>query len=186
MLSRAVVSVFFEEHRPPKMPIHGLYAGVTRDSCLPCKQYCRAASHAAACRVPVALLVPSRVNVPLAERRTAERRDFIETLRSYRKTTGRSQGKEEIPIIILWERKDGPYIETGPWSSPAFVDLWRCLRGLSLWVPGSLDCFKILEMAPCDTPVMATISNWMRPSWENLTAILQMQCDVPCHGLVFA
>ena len=50
MLSRAVASVFFEEHRPQKMQIHGLYAGVARDSCLPCKRYCRAASRAAACR----------------------------------------------------------------------------------------------------------------------------------------
>ena len=50
MLSRAVASVFFEEHRPPKMLIHGLCAGVARDSCLPCKRYCRAASRAAACR----------------------------------------------------------------------------------------------------------------------------------------
>ena len=65
MLSRAVASVFFEEHRPPKLPIYGLYAGVARDSCLPCKRYCRAASRAAACRTPVALLVSSRVNVPL-------------------------------------------------------------------------------------------------------------------------
>ena len=65
MLSRAVTSVFFEEHRPQKLPIHGLYAGVVRDSCLPCKHYCRAASRAAACRAPVALLVASRVNVPL-------------------------------------------------------------------------------------------------------------------------
>ena len=30
MLSRAAASVFFEEHRPQKLPIHGLYAGVTR------------------------------------------------------------------------------------------------------------------------------------------------------------
>ena len=67
MLSRAVASVFFEEHRPQKLPIHGLYAGLTRDSCLPCKRYCRAASRAAACRVPVALLVASRVNVPLKD-----------------------------------------------------------------------------------------------------------------------
>ena len=104
MLSRAVASVFFEEHRPQKMPIHGLYAGVTRDSCLPCKHYCRAASHAAACRVPVALLVPSRVNVPLAERRTAERLDLIETLRSYRKTTGRS---------LPGERRDPHYNPMG-------------------------------------------------------------------------
>ena len=65
MLSRAVASVFFEEHRPLKLPIHGLYAGVARDSCLPCKRYCRAASRAAACRAAVALLVASRVNVPL-------------------------------------------------------------------------------------------------------------------------
>ena len=36
---------------PQKLPIHGLYARVARDSCLPCKRYCRAASHAA-CRVP--------------------------------------------------------------------------------------------------------------------------------------
>ena len=61
MLSRAVASVFFAEHRPPKMPIHGLYAGVARDSCLPCKRYCRAPSRAAAYRAPVALLVTSRV-----------------------------------------------------------------------------------------------------------------------------
>ena len=65
MLSRAVASVFFEEHRPQKMPIHGLYAGVARDCCLPCKCYCRAASCAAASRAPVALLVASHVNVPL-------------------------------------------------------------------------------------------------------------------------
>ena len=65
MLSRAVASIFFEEHRPQKLPIHGLYAGVARDSCLPCKRYCRAVSRAAACRAPVALLVASRVNVPL-------------------------------------------------------------------------------------------------------------------------
>ena len=65
MLSRAVASVFFEEHRPQKLPIHELYAGVARDSCLPCKRYCRAASRAAARRAPVALLVASRVNVPL-------------------------------------------------------------------------------------------------------------------------
>ena len=64
MLSRAVASVFFEEHRPQILPIHGLYAGVACDSCLPCKRYCRAASRAAACRAPVALLVASRVNVP--------------------------------------------------------------------------------------------------------------------------
>ena len=63
MLSRAVASVFFEEHRPQKLPIHGLYAGVTRDCCLPCKSYCRAASDAAACRAPVALLVASCVDV---------------------------------------------------------------------------------------------------------------------------
>ena len=50
MLSRAVASVFFEEHRPQKLLIHGLYAGVARDNCLPCKRYCRAASRAAACR----------------------------------------------------------------------------------------------------------------------------------------
>ena len=65
MLSRAVASVFFEEHRPQKLPTHGLYAGVSRDSCLPCKRYCRAASRAAACRAPVALLVVSCVSVPL-------------------------------------------------------------------------------------------------------------------------
>ena len=65
MLSRAVASVFFEEQRPQKLPIHGLYAGVARDSCLPCK---RAARRAAACRAPVALLVASRVNVPLVIR----------------------------------------------------------------------------------------------------------------------
>ena len=70
MLSRAVASIFFEEHRPQKLLIHGLYAGVARDSCLPCKRYCRAASRAAACRAPVALLVAYRVNVPLG-RRTA-------------------------------------------------------------------------------------------------------------------
>ena len=64
MLSRAVASVFFEEHRPQKLPIHGLYAGVARDSCLPCKCFCRAASRAATCRGPVALLVAPRVNVP--------------------------------------------------------------------------------------------------------------------------
>ena len=64
MLSRAVASVFFEEPRPQKLPIHGLYAGVARDSCLPCKRFCRAASRAAACRAPVALLVAPRVNVP--------------------------------------------------------------------------------------------------------------------------
>ena len=66
MLLRVVASVFFEEHRPQKLPIHGLYAGVARDSCLPCKCYWRAASRAAACRAPVALLVASRVNVPLS------------------------------------------------------------------------------------------------------------------------
>ena len=64
MLSRAVASVFFEEHRPQKLPIHGLYAGVAPDSYLPCKRYCRAASRAAACRASVALLVASHVNVP--------------------------------------------------------------------------------------------------------------------------
>ena len=46
-LSRAV---FFEGHQPQKLPIHGLYAGVARDSCLPCKCYCCAASRAAKCR----------------------------------------------------------------------------------------------------------------------------------------
>ena len=61
MLSR---TVFFEKHWPQKLPIHGLYAGVARDSCLPCKRYCRAASRAAASRAPVALLVAFRVNVP--------------------------------------------------------------------------------------------------------------------------
>ena len=64
MLSWAVASVFLEEHRPQKLPIHGLYAGVARNSCLPCKRFCRAASRAAACRSPVALLVAPRVNVP--------------------------------------------------------------------------------------------------------------------------
>ena len=59
MLSRAVASVFFEEHWPQKLPIHELYAGVARDSCLPSKCYCPAASRAAACRAPVALLVAS-------------------------------------------------------------------------------------------------------------------------------
>ena len=63
MLLRAVASVFLKEHRPQKLLIHGLYAGVARDSCLPCKRYRRAASRAAACRVPVALLVASRVNL---------------------------------------------------------------------------------------------------------------------------
>ena len=57
-------AVFFEEHQPQKLPIHGLYAGVVRDSRLPCKRYYRSASRAAACRAPVALLVASRVNVP--------------------------------------------------------------------------------------------------------------------------
>ena len=52
MLSRAVVSVFCEEHRPQKLPIHGLYAGVARDSCQPCRRYCRTASRIAACRAP--------------------------------------------------------------------------------------------------------------------------------------
>ena len=66
MLSRAVASVFFEEHRPQKLPIHGLYGWVARDSCLPCKRYCRAASRATACRAPVTLLVASRVNVPFS------------------------------------------------------------------------------------------------------------------------
>ena len=65
MLSRAVASVFLEEHRPQKLPIHGLYARVARDSCLPCKRFCRAASRTAACRAPVALLVAPRDNVPL-------------------------------------------------------------------------------------------------------------------------
>ena len=32
MLSRAVASVFFEEHWPQKLPVHGLYAGVAHDS----------------------------------------------------------------------------------------------------------------------------------------------------------
>ena len=68
MLSRAVASVFFEEHRPKKMPIHGLYAGDARDSCLPCKRYCRAATRAAACRAPVALLVASRTLMYVSKR----------------------------------------------------------------------------------------------------------------------
>ena len=55
-LSRAF---FLEKHRPQKLPIHGLYARVACDSCLPCKRYCRPCksrcnmSHAsrAACRL---------------------------------------------------------------------------------------------------------------------------------------
>ena len=54
----------FEEHWPQKLPIHGLYVEVAYDSCLPCKHYCRTASCAAACCMPVALLVASRVSVP--------------------------------------------------------------------------------------------------------------------------
>ena len=64
MLSRAVASVFFEEHRPQKLPIHGLYAEVAHDSCLPCKRYCRAASHAAACRA--AYRVPCKRTLTLS------------------------------------------------------------------------------------------------------------------------
>ena len=56
-------------------------------------------------------------------------------------------------------------------SSLAFVGIWRCLWGLWLGVLVSLDRFKILEMAPCDTPVMAAISNGVRPSRDNLTII---------------
>ena len=66
-LKIAARHIFLEEHWPKKLPIHGLYARVARDSCLPCKRYCRAASRAAACCVPVALPVASHwhVNVPL-------------------------------------------------------------------------------------------------------------------------
>ena len=62
MLSRAVASVFFEEHRPQKLPIYGLYAVVARDSCLPCNNAIAAQQVALQ---HVALLVASRVNVPL-------------------------------------------------------------------------------------------------------------------------
>ena len=72
MLSRAVASVFFEEHQPQKLPIYGLYAGVSRDNCLPCKRYCCAANRAEACRVPFALLVASRVNVALGNKSLPE------------------------------------------------------------------------------------------------------------------
>ena len=61
-LSRAV---FCEEHQPQKLPIHGLYGGVVRDSCLPCKRYCRAASRAAAC-----LSCASRAACRVAHKRT--------------------------------------------------------------------------------------------------------------------
>ena len=61
-LSRAV---FFGEHRHKKSPILGLYAGVAHDSSLPCGRYCCAAIRAAACHASIALLITSRVNLPL-------------------------------------------------------------------------------------------------------------------------
>ena len=50
------------------------------------------------------------------------------------------------------------------------MSAWSLVKGSGL--PGP---FKNLEMAPCDTPVMATISNWARPSQDNLSfAVLQV------------
>ena len=67
-MAQAIASSFFEEHRPQKLPIHGLYARVMHDSCLPCKRYCRAASPAAACNAPVTMFVASHVNIPWHDR----------------------------------------------------------------------------------------------------------------------
>ena len=46
------------------------------------------------------------------------------------------------------------------------MSAWSLVQGSGLSGP-----FKNLEMVPCDTPVMATISNWACPSRDNLTII---------------
>ena len=59
-------------------------------------------------------------------------------------------------------------------QNPLFSGICRSLRnprGLWLRVPLFLDRFRILEMALCDTTVMATISNWVRPSRDSLATI---------------
>ena len=62
--AQAVTSSFLWRTLTSKTADTWIICRVMRNSCLPCKRYCRAASRDAARRTPVALLVMSRVNVP--------------------------------------------------------------------------------------------------------------------------
>ena len=146
-LLRAIASVFFEEHRPQKLPIHGLglYAGVARDSCLPCKCYCRAASRAAACRAPVALLVASRVNVPLGCGKLSKVSDS--------KVHG-------INMEPIWGRQDpgGPRVgpmNFGIWGSKGGYrsqPIWKKYKAIAICY------FKLTCFINC--PLADTSTNW--------------------------
>ena len=127
---------FSLKNTDPKNPIHGLYAGVARDSCLPCKRYCCAASRAAACRAPVALLVASRVNVPLLP-------DWGKTIfdiGTFEHEEGRSGVRvikvnwsvESIFVIMMTSSKGNIFRVTGQWRGALMFSL-ICAR-INDWV----------------------------------------------------